>query len=83
MKKLPIHQVKTQLSAAVAEAESGQTIVITRHNRAVATLTAAGSEHTRIGRHIGRSGLKPLLTRATRGRYLVAILDDRRSGHES
>ena len=38
MKRISIQDLKARLSAAVAEAESGSTIVITRHNEPVAHL---------------------------------------------
>ena len=81
MKQISIHEIKGQLSAAVAEAEAGQTILITRHNRPVAQLGPTAPRHTHVGKR--RSGtLKPALKRGTRGRYLAVLLDDRRGGHE-
>jgi prevent-host-death family protein len=41
MKKISIQDLKAQLSAAIAEAESGETILITRHNEPVALLAPA------------------------------------------
>ncbi|MGE3345009.1 MAG: type II toxin-antitoxin system Phd/YefM family antitoxin [Vicinamibacterales bacterium] len=38
MSEISIQDLKARLSAAVAEAEAGETLVITRHRTAVATL---------------------------------------------
>jgi antitoxin (DNA-binding transcriptional repressor) of toxin-antitoxin stability system len=83
MKRVSIQDLKSGLSAAVAEVEAGQTLLVTRHNRVVARL--APVTPTRL--HSGRRGhaaplpaLTPLLRRATRGRYLHVLLDDRSAG---
>ena len=38
MKRISIQALKSGLSAAVAEAEAGQTLLVTRHSRVVARL---------------------------------------------
>lgn len=82
MKEISIHELKAQLSAAVAEAEAGQTILITRHKRPVARLTPAGTQHTHVGKGRRAAKLKPLLKQATRGRYLTVLIEDRRGADE-
>jgi prevent-host-death family protein len=77
MKRISIQDLKAQLSAAVAEAESGGTVLITRHNQPVAQLGPARSEHEHRGRSVGTGRLGPAVKRATNGRYLSALLDDR------
>jgi prevent-host-death family protein len=76
MKRISIQDLKAALSAAIAEAESGQTILITRHNRTVAQLIPATVVNTHGGSDAG-APLKPLLRRATKGRYLEVLLEDR------
>ena len=78
MKEISIQDLKARLSAAVAEAESGHSILITRHNRPVARLTPADVPHTHVGKRLRSSKLKPLLKHATRGRYLTVLIEDRR-----
>jgi prevent-host-death family protein len=78
MKEISIQDLKAKLSAAVAEAESGHIILITRHNRPVARLAPADVPHTHVGKNLRRGTLKPLLKQATRGRYLAVLLEDRR-----
>jgi prevent-host-death family protein len=78
MKEISIQDLKAKLSAAVAEAESGHIILITRHNRPVARLAPADVPHIHVGKSLRRRALKPLLKQATRGRYLTVLLDDRR-----
>jgi prevent-host-death family protein len=77
MKRISIQALKAQLSAAVAEAEAGRTILITRHNTPVAQLTPAAAPGVRRGVRLGRGRLTPILRRATRGRYLEVLADDR------
>ena len=83
MKRISIYNIKGHLSAAVAEAESGHTIVITRHNRPVAQLAPIAPAHVHVGAARRGAALKPLLKQGTRGRYLAVLLDDRRGGDES
>ena len=77
MKQISIQDLKASLSAAISEAESGSTIIITRHNEPVAQLTPAHPKHVHRGKKVGIGGLKPALRRGTRGRYLTILLEDR------
>ena len=76
MKQVSIQDLKARLSAAVAEAESGRTIVVTRHNEPVAQLGPAGLNHVHRGSNVGRP-LKPAIKGGTRGRYLTVLVEDR------
>jgi prevent-host-death family protein len=77
MKRISIQDLKARLSAAVAEAESGDTIVITRHNAPVAQLTPAQPSSVHRGKNVGRGHLKAALDRGTKGRYLTVLREDR------
>jgi prevent-host-death family protein len=77
MKRISIQDLKARLSGAVAEAEAGQTIVITRHNEPVAQLTPAGPRDVHYGRLVGTGRLRPAIRRGTKGRYLAVLADDR------
>ena len=77
MKQISIQDLKASLSAVVAEAESGRTIIITRHNEAVAQLGPAHPAYVHRGEAVGTGRLKPALKRGTRGRYLTVLLEDR------
>jgi prevent-host-death family protein len=79
MKQVSIQDLKAGLSAAVAEAESGRTIVITRHNEPVAQLGPARVERVHRGGRVGQGRVQPALKRGTRGRYLAVLQDDRGS----
>jgi prevent-host-death family protein len=79
MKKVSIQDLKAGLSAAVAEAESGRTILITRHNEPVAQLGPAQSARVHRGARAGLGRLHPVLKRGTKGRYLAVLLEDRGS----
>jgi len=77
MKQMSIQTLKAQLSAAVAEAQSGRTIVVTRHNEPVAHLSPAQAAHVHPGRRPGAWRLKPAVRQGTKGRYLQVLSDDR------
>ena len=77
MKRISIQDLKARLSAAVAEAESGDTFVITRHNAPVAQLSPAQPSSVHRGKDVGHGRLKPALDRGTKGRYLAVLLEDR------
>jgi prevent-host-death family protein len=77
MKKVSIQDLKANLSGAIAEAEAGGTIVITRHSEPVAQLSPAHPAHVRAARGPAGRRLKPVLRRATAGRYLEVLAEDR------
>jgi len=77
MKVVSIKDLKAGLSAVVAEAEAGRTVIITRHNSAVAQLGPARLPAVHRGSNVGAGRLKPALRRGTKGRYLTVLLDDR------
>jgi prevent-host-death family protein len=77
MKMVSIQALKARLSAVVAEAESGDTIIITRHNTPVAQLSAARTESVHYGKNVGRGRIRPALKSGTKGRYLEVLLEDR------
>ena len=72
-----IQDLKARLSAIVAEAEAGETIIITRHNAPVAQLSPPQNEAVHRGPSVGDGRLKPALKRGTKGRYLEVLLEDR------
>ncbi len=74
---MSIQDLKARLSGAVAEAESGSTILITRHNEPVAQLSPARTPLVHRGVRVGTARLTPALTRGTGGRYLAVLLEDR------
>jgi len=73
MRTVSVQELKKRLSALVTEASRG-------HQRPVAYLSAAGLQHLHLGGKFGKADLKPLLKKATRGRYLEMLAEDRR-GH--
>jgi len=77
MERISIQDLKAQLSAAVAEAQSGRTIVVTRHNQPVAQLGPAHPHHVHRGARAGSGRLKPAVKRGTKGRYLKVLAEDR------
>lgn len=77
MRRISVQDLKAQLSGAIAEAEAGQTLIVTRHNEAVAQLIPARPAHVHQGSRVGTGRITPALRRGTRGRYLVVLLEDR------
>jgi prevent-host-death family protein len=77
MKKISIQDLKAQLSAAVADAESGETILITRHNEPVARLAPARLPHLHRGKLFGKARIVPAVRKGTAGRYLEVLMEDR------
>lgn len=77
MKQISIQDLKARLSAAVAEAEAGGTLLITRHNQPVAQLRPARSPDVHRGPAVGAGRLRPAIRRGTRGRYLAVLQEDR------
>lgn len=79
MKQISIQDLKAQLSATVAEAESGATIIVTRHNEPVAQLGPAQPRNVHRGKGAAGGRLKPAVKRGTKGRYMEVLLEDRGS----
>ncbi len=77
MKQVSIRDLKAKLSEMVAEARSGKTVMITRHNAPVAQLAPAARTQVHWGQQAGAGGIRPALRRGTKGRYLAVLLEDR------
>jgi antitoxin (DNA-binding transcriptional repressor) of toxin-antitoxin stability system len=78
MKQVSIQELKRSLSALIREASLGQRILVLRHHRPVAAITPPRVESTTVGTRFGAGALRPLLRRATRGRFLTVLAEDRR-----
>lgn len=74
---MSIQDLKATLSAAIAEAESGTTILITRHSESVARLGPPAPARVHRGSRVGKGRIVPALRRGTKGRYLAVLLEDR------
>jgi len=77
MIQISIQDLKAKLSAAISEAESGNTIVITRHNQPVAKLVPAYPQYLHRGKDAGKGGIRPAIKRGTKIPYLDVLLHDR------
>ena len=77
MKKVSIQDLKASLSATIAEAEAGATILVTRHGEAVAAVGPARPAGVHWGRHVGRARLSSAIRRAKAIPYLEVLADDR------
>ena len=77
MLEISIKDLKGRLSAAISEAESGKTIIITRHKEPVAKLVPAQPEYVHRGKNVGKGGLSPGFKVRKRIPYLETLLEDR------
>ena len=77
MKMVSIQDLKARLSEMVAAAESGDTIIMTRHSAPVAQLSPTRTESVHRGKNVGSGRLRAALKRGTKGRYLEVLLEDR------
>lgn len=77
---ISVQDLKARLSGAIAQAESGETLVVTRHNQPVAKIVPAAPSHVHRGSRAGRARLAPAIKgglKGAKGRYLAVLLDDR------
>ena len=72
-----MYGLKQELASIVAEAEAGNDVLITKHNKPVARLTRPESEHLHLGSQFGKTRLKPVVKGITAGRYLQILEEDR------
>ncbi|MEO6597330.1 MAG: type II toxin-antitoxin system prevent-host-death family antitoxin [Planctomycetota bacterium] len=82
MKSVSINDLKRNLSGYLDEAVRGDPIVVTRHRRPWAKLSAADVSHVREGSRIGQVELEPVLANPLpeAARHLLA--DDREDSTE-
>jgi len=83
MRIVSIEELKRKLSGLLTEAAGGERIVVTRHNRRVATICAVDQEHVRVGSAFGRARLRPALNGASQGKYLGVLAEDRLGGERA
>jgi prevent-host-death family protein len=77
MKQISLQELKRQLSHWIDLARSGETILITKHNKPVAKLTTAVQPGRYIGKRFGKGNLKPLFDNLTKGEALRVLMEDR------
>jgi antitoxin (DNA-binding transcriptional repressor) of toxin-antitoxin stability system len=77
MKSVPMYGLKQGLASIIAEAEAGNDVLITKHNKPIARLTRPESEHIHRGSQFGKTRLKPVVKGKTAGRYLQILKEDR------
>ena len=77
MKEISIQDLKAALSAAIAEAEAGESIIITRHKEPVAQLIPAHPQYVSRGKEAGKRNIRPAIKRGKKIPYLDVLRDDR------
>ena len=78
MKSVSIQDLKKHLSALIADAEAGESIVITRHRRPVARLVAADTRNLHVGARFGKAQISSAVLAPPSARYLEILEEDRR-----
>jgi prevent-host-death family protein len=76
MKRVSVQSLKAELSALVAAAEVGETVVITRHGRPVARLGPADPPYVHRGRLVGEPW-PPAIATGLGAVLREALLEDR------
>ena len=79
MNQMSIQDLKAGLSGAISAAESGATILITRHSEPVARLGPARPPDVHRGSRVAAGRLDPAVKKGTGGRSLTVLLEDRGS----
>lgn len=77
MNRISVQDLKAHLSATVADAESGSTVIVTRHGQPVAMLVPAGSRHVHRGTAVGSGRIVPALTPGLTGKAQATLQADR------
>jgi antitoxin (DNA-binding transcriptional repressor) of toxin-antitoxin stability system len=77
MKTVSLQELKSRIFALLAEVAAGSTVLITKDGRPIAVLSLPEADHLHTGKRFGRGSLGPLLHRATAGRYLEVLAEDR------
>lgn len=72
-----IQDLKPQLSAIVADAQAGETVVITRHGKPVAQLGPAAPPHVHRGANAGAGTPLRSVTSGLGAKALAVLLEDR------
>ena len=80
MKIVTMNGPKQKPASIVAEAETGNDVLITRNNKPVALLTKPRTEYLHTGSKFGKARLKPAIRGKTAGRYLRILEENRGSG---
>lgn len=80
MTRISMQELKRTLSKALAAAEAGATVVITRDDTPVAKLTPVAAAHTHRGSRVGTDRLAPAIRgglRGSTGLLMATLLADR------
>lgn len=78
MKKVSIQDLKPQLSAVLAEVESGSTVEITRHGKPVARLTPVDPPYVHRGHLVGTYEWPPAIPTGLSAQQILDVLREDR-----
>lgn len=82
MKSVSINDLKRNLSGYLEQAVQGEPIVVTRHRRPWAKLSAADTNHVWVGSRIGKVELGPVLDEPLPASAWRLLDDDREDSTE-
>jgi antitoxin (DNA-binding transcriptional repressor) of toxin-antitoxin stability system len=77
MEKVPLYELKKNLSYWTEQAAQGKVIQITRYNRPYVILTQSPNQGLYVGKRVGKGFADSGLKEATKGKYLEYLLEDR------
>lgn len=77
MKSISLRVLKENLSRYTEQAARGEPIQVTRYNKPFVYLMPALGQSQRVGTRAGQHEFRPVSKRATRGRFLEVLNEDR------
>ncbi len=77
MTTVPVHELKQNLSAWLARAESGEPVIVTRHGKPLVRIVAADATAVVVGARFGKTRLGQVIT-ARLGADALRVLDEDR-----
>ncbi len=79
MNKVPLKELKKDLSSWAEEASKGNIIEVTKYNRSYIYLVPHTQSGLFQGGRVGQGNLTPLLSSGSRGKWLKYLEEDRNS----
>lgn len=77
MKSVPLKALKENLAYWAEEAAKGERVQVTKYNRPYAVLGPSEGYGLYRGKKAGRESLKSVLSKATKGKWLKILKEDR------
>ena len=82
MTQLSIQEFRRKLSLYLAQAEAGESFVITRRGRPIVRISSIAMPGVSVGKHFGKGSIRPAISGGLEGRSLEILDEDRRDRFE-